>query len=352
MILRTLPFVLSTAALLAQTYSPAHFGNAEGPNNNVFPFGNTTVPFRYTQIHDDVPTMVITGMSFRHNWNATAYAAHSVTIDAWMSTAVAPSSGLSATFDNNHGPDKIQVVFNRTYSHPASNPAALPGAFVLDYPLDVPFVFAGNGASLCWEVHVTAKTQTGSIIYDAASGTATTAANPPITIGRYGTGCVATGQVNPMTAVAVQTTSWPSATATMTVNGTNLEPNGVSLFCTGADNTSFGGIPLPAAIPGTSCTVYSDIILSTVVFHSATGTGTSAFTFAPLPAYHGLTFYSQIWGLDAAANPFGLTTSNAAMHHVVAPYPAPLPVSRGWSSGNLNPSGSTALGYGLVTRFY
>ena len=352
MILRTLPLVLTTTALLAQTHSPLHFANAEGPNNNVFPFGNTTVPFRYTQIHDDVPAMVITGMAFRHNSATVTYQAHTITIDAWMSTAVTPSGGLSATFDNNHGPDKIQVVFNRTYSLPASNPADLPGEFVLDYPLDVPFVFAGNGASLCWEVHVTAKTQTSSVTYDAASGSATTAANPAMVIGRYGTGCIATGQVNPMTAVAVQTTSWLSATATMTVNGTNLEPNGVSVFCTGADNTSFGGIPLPATIPGSSCTVYSDIILATVVFNSATGTGTNAFTFTPLPAYHGLTFYSQIWGLDAAANPLGLTTSNAAMHHIVAPYVAPVPVSRGWSSGNLNPSGSTGLGYGLVTRFY
>lgn len=352
MILRSIPVLLASTILLAQNHSPAHFANAEGPNNNVFPFGNTTVPFRYSQIHDDVPTMVITGMAFRHNWATTLYAAHSVTIDAWMSTAVTPSTGAVGTFDNNHGPDKTQVIFNRTYTHPTSDPSNLPGQFVLDYPLDVPFVFVGGGASLCWEVHVTAKTQSGSIIYDAASSTATTAANPAMAIGRFGTGCVATGASNPMTATATQSMDWLTPTATMTVNGTNLQPNGVTLFCTGVDRSSFSGLPLPAVIPGSSCTVYSDIILAAAVVASGTGTGTNAFTFVPQPAFHGVTVYSQIWGLDAPANPFGLTTSNAAMHHIVAPFTSPLPASRIFLSGSLGVSGTVAVGYSLVTRFY
>ncbi|MFY9341273.1 MAG: hypothetical protein WAT39_02205 [Planctomycetota bacterium] len=356
MLVRSLCVALSSTVLLAQNYSPVHFGGAEGPANNVYPFGITTVPFRYSQIHDDVPLMVITGMAFRHNWNPTAYPVHSITMDAWMSTAVTPATGMSTTFDNNHGPDKIQVVFNRTYTHVVSDPSNLPGQFVLDYPFDVPFVFLGGGASLCWEVQITAKTNTGNIVYDAVSGAASTTTgptNPPIALGRFGTGCVSTGQTNPMGAAAAQTMSWPSGTATMTVNGTNLEPNGLTFFCMGADKTSFLGIPLPATLPGTSCTVYSDIILSSLVIASATGTGTNTIPFVPAPAYHGITLYSQIWGFDAAANPFGLTTSNAAMHHIVAPYVTPLPVRRVYASGSLAPTGSTeTYTYGLVTKFY
>jgi hypothetical protein len=354
MLLRFLCVALSSTVLLAQNYSPTEFGNAEGPNNNVYPFGNTTVPFRYSQIHDDVPFMLITGMAFRHNWNATAYQAHTLTMDAWLSTAVTPSSGMSTTFDNNHGPDKTQVIINRTYSHPASDPSNLPGQFVLDYVFDVPFVFAGSPASLCWEVQITAKTLSGNVIHDSVSGSsATIAANPPIAIGRFGTGCLASGLGNPMTAVAAQTTDWLAGSATMTTNGSNLLPNGVTLFITGADKTSAGGIPLPFTLPGTSCTVYNEMLVATAVIASATGTGTNAITFPPLPAYHGLTFYTQIWGLDAAANPFGLTTSNAAMHHIVAPYTVPLPVKRVYLLSSLGPTGSTeTYGYGLVTKFY
>ena len=75
--------------------------------------------------------------------------------------------------------------------------------------------------------------------------------------------------------------------------------------------------------------------------------------FVPLPAYHGLTFYSQVWGLDPTANPFGLTMSNAAMHHIVAPYTVPHPVKRVFLLGSLGPTGSTdGSSYGLVTKFY
>lgn len=357
MLSRTLCFVFAAASLTAQQFSPPHFANAEGTSNNVFPFGNTTVPFRYSQIHDGLPPMLISGMAFRHNATTITYPAHSVTIDAWVSTATVAAGAMGTTFDNNHGIDKQQVIFNRTYTHPASNPADLPGQFVLDYPFDVPFAFAGG--SLCWEVQVTAKTQTTSITHDSASTTAAT--NPGMVVGRFGTGCLATGQaVNLMTAVATQSMDWLSGTATMTVNGTNLEPNGLTLFCTGVDKTSFSGLPLPAVIPGSlgapsgACTVYSDIVLSSLVVNSASGTGTNAFQFVPQPAFHGLTFYSQIWGIDLPANPFGLTTSNAAMHHIVAPFSLPLPLSRMWLSGSLGPTASatSGIGNGLVTKFY
>jgi len=301
-----------------------------------------------------VPPMVITGMAFRHNWNQTAYAGYTLTMDAWMSTAVTPSSGMSTTFDNNHGVDKIQVIFNRTYTLPPSDPSDLPGEFVLDYPFDVPFVFLGAPASLCWEVQITAKTNTTNIVHDSVSGSsATVAANPAMVAGRFGTGCFSTGVANPMTATAVQTTNWPGATATMTTNGSNLLPNGITLFVIGADKTVAQSVPLPFTLPGTSCTVYNDLLLSTVVIASPTGTATNAITFAPLPVYNGLTFYTQIWGLDPTANPFGLTTSNAAMHHIVAPYNVPIPVHRVYASGSLAATGSTeGYSYGLITKFY
>jgi hypothetical protein len=77
-----------------------------------------------------------------------------------------------------------------------------------------------------------------------------------------------------------------------------------------------------------------------------------AVNFAPVPAnplFNGLTIYSQVWGLDLAANPFGVTTSNVAIHSVVAPVLI-LPLARVFLEGSLGPVGTHGAD-GLVTRF-
>src|SRR5262245_59203740 len=169
MLLRSICIALTSTVLFAQNYSPVPFGVAEGPDNNVFPFGYTSTPFRYSQIHDDVPLMVIFGMSFRHDYGPwAAFPGYSLTMNAWMSTAVTAASGMSTTFDNNHGLDKTQVIINHTYTLPPSNPNDLPAPFLLDFPFDVPFVFLGAPSSLCWEVQITARTNTTNVIYDSA----------------------------------------------------------------------------------------------------------------------------------------------------------------------------------------
>jgi hypothetical protein len=354
MLLRSFCIVLTSTTLLAQSYSPAHFANAEGPLNNVVPFGSS-VPIRYSQIHDDVPAMVITGMAFRHDYyqfTTLIYPPYTLTMDAWMSTAVTPSSGMNTTFDLNHGPDKTQVVTNRTYTLPPSDPSNLPGQFVLDFPFDVPFTFSGSPASLCWEVQITTNTATTSIAYDAVQASSfTSGSNPAMAIGAFGVGCFSSGAVNTMTATATQFMNWSQGVGRMTTSGTDLLPNGITVFATGADKTQGLGVPLPFTLPGTSCTVYNDVIVSAVVIADASGTGSNMIQFVPLPAYNGLTFYTQIWGLDPTANPFGLTTSNAAMHHIVSPYTAPLPVSRVFLN-SLGPTGSRNTSYGLITKFY
>ena len=55
--------------------------------------------------------------------------------------------------------------------------------------------------------------------------------------------------------------------------------------------------------------------------------------------------------LDLPANPFGITTSNLVMHHIVAPFAVPLPVSSVFLTNSLGPIGTMSRN-GLVTRFY
>jgi hypothetical protein len=352
--LRFAAFTLLVSGLAAQGYtSPAFFANAEGPNNNVFPFGNTTVPFRFSQIHDDVPAGLITGMRFRHNLAIVQYPAHSVTIDAWVSTAVSPSTGANATFDNNHGPDKIQVIFNRTYNHPASVAGQSPGALLLDYPFDVPFVFGGAPNSLCWEVHVTAKTQTTSVVYDAASQGST---NPTIQLGRGGTGCISTGRSTAMLCTATQAMNWTTG-GTATINGSNLLANGPVFLATGFDRVAWPGGLLPQLIPTSdlgpsgSCFLYVNSVVTNFALASATGTVAQVINIPANPALHSLVLYSQILGLDASANAFGITASNFATHAVVAPHGVQ-PVSRIFLSGSLGATGTASGSSYLVTNFY
>ena len=352
--LRFVSATLLATSLFAQGYtSPSHFASAEGTNNNVFPFGNTTVPFRFSQIHDDVPAGAITGMRFRHNLTTTTYPAHSVTIDAWMSTSVNASTAADVTFDNNHGIDKVQVITNRTYNMPASTAGQAPGDWLLDYPFDVPFVFGGAPGSLCWEVHVTAKTQTGNIVYDAATQATP---SPSIQVGRGGTGCVSTGRTSAMLCTSTQAMNWTTG-GTATISGSNLLANGPVFFATGFDRIAWAGLPLPQLIPtsdlGTSgsCNLYVNPVVVNFLTASAAGAASYVITVPADPALHALVMYSQVLGLDGAANSFGVTASNFATHQVVAPFGAQ-PVCRIYSSGSLAATGTVSLSSYLVTNFY
>lgn len=366
--MRTLPLTALTLAglLPAQQLpyvSPAHFTGAEGGSNNVYPFGATQTPFRYQQIHDDVPTMVISGIQFRNNVTpaGTQFAAFDVTIDAWISTATVPSASAGATFDLNHGVDKIQCVTNRTITIPANDPSAIPHPWTLDIPFDpsVVFAFAGAPASLCWEVQLTARTNTVNTPLDAVSGAGTTNVNPTLQSSRWGTGCRATGQTQPMLATQTNTSmNWPASTGAFSVSASQLQSNGFFVWVNGLDTTVWSGIPLPAVIPTSTgapsgtCTLYTDLFFLTVAQASGSGAATLSLQYAATPVLHGFRVYTQVLGLDAAANPFGLTTSNAAVQQIIAPYTVPFPVARIFLLGSLGATGTVGTDYGLVTRFY
>lgn len=350
-----LALALLTTFTAAQTLvvSPRYHRRSEGLTSNVFPFGNTAVPFRYAQIHDDVPAMTVSGLAFRHNAAvATTYPSHSITLDAWASTAASPAAGITLVFDNNHGANKAQVITNRTFNHPISDTGTVPGAFILQYPFDTPFVHT-SAVPLCWEVQVTAKSQTASVTHDAFTGLTT---NPSLQLGRAGSGCRAVGATADLTATGTSTMNWPMATGVLTVTGANAVVNGPAVHALGFDKANWGGLPLPFELPGTGsapsgrCLVYNDVVLTNVVIASPTGTITSNINVPATVNLNGTTTYSQLWDLDAAANSFGLVTSPMVVHNFVAPTPNP-PASRVYLSGSLGASGTASATSGLVTRF-
>lgn len=351
------PIVLASTLLCglasAQYVSPAHHANSEGLANNVFPFGNTTVPFRFLQLHDDVPAMTVTSMTFRHNLATVTYQAHSITCDGWMSTAVSAASGANAMFDNNHGTDKIQVITNRTYNHPASDPRCAPGDWLLRYPLDTPFTFGGNPATLCWEVHVTGKTQTASVTHDAFS----VSTNPALQVGRGGVGCLSTGRTAAMLATAASANiNWTAGTGTLRMTGANAAASAPVVHVLGTDKNNWLGLVLPFELPGTnsapsgSCFIYTDVLLTLGGSASATGAFTSD---VPVPLtnnLHGLSTLSQYMAIDPPANSWGLVTSPVAVHAWVAPTPGN-PGGRVFLSGSLGASGTASASSWLITKF-
>lgn len=343
-------FVLFALALPAQGFvSPAHFAAVEGTGNSALPFGHVTMPFRFLQVHDGVPPLVVQGLAFRHDTNGTVRPAFTLTVDAWMSTAAVTAAGALATFDSNHGADKLRVVTNRTVNVPANDPAQLPGAFLLDLPFDpgVTFSFAG-GASLCWEVHVTSTTNATSLIpFDAVLTQGSTPASPGLLGTRAHTGCLATGATQGMSiAPANSPVDWTAGVATQSVNATRLQSNGLIAWVSGTNTALWGGIPLPFVIPTSTgapsgtCSLYTDLALLTVAVASASGTAQLVQQFAVTPALHGVLLPTQVLGLDAAANPFGVTSSNLVVQQLIAPYPAAIGISRVYALGGLPATGT------------
>lgn len=347
--------LLLTGLATAQYVSPSHYTLAEGTANNVFPFGNTTVPFRFEQVHDNVPAMAITGLAFRHNATTSVYPSHSVTIDAWVSTAAVTSGTATNDFDTNHGSDKVQVVAAQTYNHPASDSRCVPGDFILRYPLQTPFVFAGVG-SVCWEVHVTAKTQTTSIVHDAATGGVT---NPALQVGRGGLGCLATGRTSALSAAGASTMSWSTNSGTLTVNTTNAPASAPVFHMIGIDKNTCNGLPLPLELPGTNGSPSGSCFLHTCYIGGPANSGVASAAGAwtsslPVPAFtwfNGFTLLSQTIAIDATANAYGVVTSPLVAHGWVAPTPTS-DVARVFLSASLGNPGTVSLASVLVTRFF
>lgn len=360
--MRILTILLFALSLPAQGFvSPAHFATVEATGNSALPFGQATAPLRYQQVHDGIPAQTITGLAFRHDTTGPLRPAFTVTVDVWLSTASAAAANTQASFAANHGPDQQQVIGNRTIAVPTNDPSRLPGDFLLDLPFDtgVSFAFAGNGASLCWEVQVTATSNTTNLIpFDAVLTQGAAPASPGLVGTSAFTGCIATGRTQPMRlAPANSPVDWLTGLATQRVQATSLQANGLIAWIVGTSTTTWSGGALPTLLPGTAggssgpCTLYCDPLLATAAVATAAGTATIQWSLTATPAAHGFLLPSQVVGLDAAANSLGLTTTNLVVQQLVAPYPADVGIRRVYAL-NLGPTGTVDGNSPLVTWFH
>jgi hypothetical protein len=148
---------------------------------------------------------------------------------------------------------------------------------------------------------------------------------------------------------------WTQGAITLNYTGNYAPKNSVVILAVGTNNRNFSGVPLPFEIPGTNgtpsgpCFVYNTHALVLPAFTTATGAFTANLALPGDPMFHGATTFAQVLGVDAAANPLGLVTSNMVAHNLVTPYPAML-VGNAYLAG-LFGTGTIANSAGQVVCF-
>jgi len=351
------PFLAAASVLGQRTVvSPARYADREAPSSNAFPFGSTSQNFRYLNVHDDLAgnPRTILGFALRRGatTSTTVTPAMSVTLDGFMSTAVTTGATVDATFDNNHGGDKAQVLTSRTINFPAAGTGLVPYPFLYQVPLDQPFSFGGSGP-LCWEVRITARVNASSTFHDYVAGTSS---NPTMAVSRYGAGCMASGASAPFALTGGSSVDWPNHAGQVTATTSAGPPRAPAVYLVGASATSYGGLPLPLLLPGTSggasgpCYLNTDVLLSIAGALSSSGAATFRVDVPLFPFLSGVDLFGQAFAVDGAANSLGLVSSNGVDHHIVAPYTAP-PGGRVYASGSLGATGTRGASQTLVVQF-
>ena len=358
----TRPFAvlaLSAATLLAQgdPVSPPHFTAVESGTSNPNPLGVTDQLARYLQIHEDLPAtpLLVRGIAFRRNADASSHAPFDLELEMRMSVPLTTAAAPSATFADNHNlRSSAVVVRRRVVNFPAGDRTSiLPRPFDYAFPFDVPFTVQGRAV---WEMSIHSRTNPALILFDSirpGSGEG----NPLPSVLVYGQGCVATGRTGPLSVNGGAIFDWPNGGGRMAFGASNGPSNAIAVAAIGFDNQSWAGIPLPFEIPNSSlgasdsCWVWNDLFTTFAGSTNATGVYSSPLVALPLdPAHHGVTLHHHVLCFDAAANPFGLVSSNAMARQIVAPYPTSA-VSLVGVRGSLGAVGIVNTGGGLVTQF-
>jgi hypothetical protein len=347
--------LLLTPFLSAQgAVSPRHFTHAEGNSYSDAPFGTTTNPYRYLQIHGDVPAMTISSLAVRRDVTASAAAeaGYGIIADVFLSTAASTVAAPSPTFDSNHGTDKTQVASFKFVNFPATANGPMPRPFEYKIAFDRPFVYGATGP-LCWEIRIQSRQNQNNPYHDLVTGSST---NPPVQVNSIGTGCRASGYTSPLFLTQSTNTNWPGGSVNFTYTGSSSPKSTVVFLMMGINDQNFSGIPLPFELPTTrgsasgECRVYLAPVLLLPTFTTASGNFLTNFGLPATPEYNGARLLTQVLAPDASANPIGVVTSNMVSSHWTAPY-ALVPLSKVSLFGSLGTTGTATVNNGLVVLF-
>ncbi len=336
--------------------SPSTFGPAEATSWASFGIGGQSAPAAMLAIHGEMQgrPATITGVSFRREGqNTSSYGAFTMVVNVWVSTAATPPSAPSATFAQNHGPDKQQVVTFGLVQVPAMPPpTAIPAPFDLSIPFDQPLAWTGGGP-LCLEIQLVSKSTTQTVLFDWVSDNPRL--NPRPTTLRYGSGCIATGQTAAVRLDGAGTGSWTTGGVSLTYTGSRFPASAMVGLLIGGSNAQFAGLPLPLALPGTAiapsgtCSLLTDALLGIPAVTNGSGQLSFSLGLAATPAFNGLSLFTQAVTLDATANSWGVVSSNGVQHQVLAPWSNSLGTV--YATSSFGPTGSVRADEGFVCRF-
>lgn len=337
--------------------SPRHFTNAEGNSYSFDGFGTALTPNRYVAIHDDLrgTPIAISSVAFRRDGGSgftSTDPACSILFDLLMSTAATTPAAPNANFDANHGPNKQQVATLRGGQFPQTVPGHMPRPWEYVLFLDQPYSHTGAGA-LCLELKINSRNNTTAIGFDWVNGSHQSPAPLYRTVG---TGCRHTATGTRLTLNGSSSANWSQSTVSLGLNGTNARPSSTVWGLIGVSDATLGGIPLPLELPGTAaspsgpCSIYNDVWLTLAALSTPSGAVTVNLGIGVNVTFNGLSVFSQLLELDAAANNWGFVLSNGLQHHILAPYPVQ-PVGEVYNNSSLGATGTVRAGSGLVTKF-
>lgn len=153
---------------------PAAYETTEAGSSSAYPFNvgvNRTLMSYGSSVFDGAfaGRHRITKIAFRPD-NGNAMAAASVAMRVDVSTGTTSPTALSATYDNNHGADRI-TVFNGVYDFPAIPASSNPAGFGVEIPFSRPFDYNPAAGPLVVDIRITGGNGLPGTSFDGAFNT-------------------------------------------------------------------------------------------------------------------------------------------------------------------------------------
>lgn len=354
-----LPILAAPGLAQGSWVVPKQLAGIEGPSSTFLPFG-VDQPIRHQCLYDPEalpfqgPTQ-LTGIALRADWSAQAgydqypLKQYLVTF-VYLSSTRVRSDGVSARFQDNHGPDQTKVISDARIALPAQPPMASgPRPATVLLPFAAPWWFATTPVTpaprdplgLVVEIQVNLQ-PAGMYRLD----TPFLCDSGRTSFGRLGPRCVSSRAGRPI-ALEVNDSLKAGEALTFTVTELpNRAPFGVFLGAT--DNGTWNGFRIPfdlGVIGGHDCWLNTEMLAIVIGTADDQGIGRLRFDLPSSRSIVGQEMRAQAVAQDISANPLLYVTSLGLRATVCGP----LGVARVHSLGTvMATTGQVLRGAGLV----
>ncbi len=254
----------------------------------------------------------IRGIRFRRDASGGTFLARRVTMRLYLGVAGRSPQDLSThLFDNwARVPTLVHQGVLDIAVQPPPTPVP-PARFEVAVPFQLPFSWGGE--TLLYDIEVLDNSLPAPLELDAA-----TQLHPQGALSRFGQACR-----NP--AGSLLTFPDPPVTRLVTGGGidarvTGATPGGLAISLVGDSSVSFGSLPLPFTFPGSTCTLYTNVVLSPTQIVSAAGTASISHAIPSDPRFAGLRAFTQ-WAVYEGASIYPPLTLSDALQVTVGAVP-------------------------------